>query len=78
MARIQYITQIDIDAGAVRLLPEECQRTGMRKPLVVTDAGVRAAGAASSATSQARIDSEVCRLALCGVSAGLSCGETRG
>ncbi len=44
MARIQYITQIDIDPGAVRLLPEECQRTGMRRPLVVTDAGVRAAG----------------------------------
>ena len=44
MARILYLTQIDIDAGAVRLLPDECARTGMRKPLVVTDAGVRAAG----------------------------------
>jgi alcohol dehydrogenase class IV len=28
----------------VRLLPAECERTGMRRPLVVTDAGVRAAG----------------------------------
>jgi len=44
MARILYLTQIDIDHGAVRLLPEECQRTGMRHPLVVSDAGVRAAG----------------------------------
>jgi alcohol dehydrogenase class IV len=44
MARIQYLTQIDIDEGARRLLPEECQRAGMRRPLVVTDAGVRAAG----------------------------------
>jgi alcohol dehydrogenase class IV len=44
MARILYLTQIDIDHGVVRLLPEECQRTGMRRPLVVTDAGVRAAG----------------------------------
>jgi hypothetical protein len=44
MARILYLTQIDIDFGVVRLLPEECQRTGMKKPLVVTDAGVRAAG----------------------------------
>jgi 4-hydroxybutyrate dehydrogenase len=44
MARIQYLTQIDIDHGAVRLLPVECERTGMRRPLVVTDAGVRAAG----------------------------------
>jgi 4-hydroxybutyrate dehydrogenase len=44
MARIQYITQIDIDFGVVRLLPEECQRAGMHKPLIVTDVGVRAAG----------------------------------
>ena len=44
MARIQYLTQIEIDPGAVRCLPEECQRIGMKKPLVVSDAGVRAAG----------------------------------
>jgi 4-hydroxybutyrate dehydrogenase len=44
MARILYLTQIEIDPGAVRLLPEECERVGMRRPLVVTDAGVRAAG----------------------------------
>ena len=44
MARILYLTQIEIDHGAVRCLPEECQRTGMHKPLVVTDPGVRAAG----------------------------------
>ncbi|MDT7834669.1 iron-containing alcohol dehydrogenase [Aquabacterium sp. OR-4] len=44
MARILYLTQIEIDHGAVRLLPEECQRIGMAKPLVVSDAGVRAAG----------------------------------
>ena len=44
MARILYLTQIDIDPGVVRLLREECTRAGMRRPLVVTDAGVRAAG----------------------------------
>ncbi len=44
MARILYLTQIDIEHGAVRLLPAECRRTGMQRPLVVTDAGVRAAG----------------------------------
>jgi 4-hydroxybutyrate dehydrogenase len=44
MARIQYITQIDLDPGVVRLLPAECQRIGMRRPLVVTDRGVRDAG----------------------------------
>ena len=44
MARILYLTQIDIDPGVVRLLRDECARTGMRRPLVVSDAGVRAAG----------------------------------
>jgi len=44
MARILYLTQIEIDHGAVACLPEECARVGMKKPLVVTDAGVRAAG----------------------------------
>jgi len=44
MAFINYITQVQLDFGAVRLLPQECERIGMRRPLVVTDAGVRAAG----------------------------------
>src|ERR1700743_3378211 len=44
MARFQYVTQIEIDPGAVRLLPQECQAAGIARPLVVTDAGVRAAG----------------------------------
>lgn len=44
MAFIYYVTQIQFDFGAVQLLTQECQRVGIRKPLVVTDAGVRAAG----------------------------------
>jgi len=44
MARILYLTQIDLDPGVVGLLRDECARTGMRRPLVVTDAGVVAAG----------------------------------
>jgi alcohol dehydrogenase class IV len=44
MARILYLTQIDIDFGVVALLPSTCEQFGMRRPLVVTDAGVRAAG----------------------------------
>ena len=44
MARILYLTQIDIDFGAVAGLPAECERSGITRPLVVTDAGVRAAG----------------------------------
>jgi len=44
MALIFYITQVQLDHGAVRLLPEECAKAGMKRPLVVTDRGVRAAG----------------------------------
>ncbi len=44
MARILYLTQIEIDFGVIALLPAECRRTGMQRPLIVTDAGVRAAG----------------------------------
>ncbi len=51
MARILYLTQIDIDPGVVRLLRQECERIGMAKPLIVTDAGVRAAGVLARAES---------------------------
>ncbi|MEP6738935.1 MAG: iron-containing alcohol dehydrogenase [Caldimonas sp.] len=44
MASINYITQIQLDYGAVKLLPQELERARIRKPLIVTDAGVRAAG----------------------------------
>jgi 4-hydroxybutyrate dehydrogenase len=44
MALIQYLTQIQFEFGAVRLLRSECERIGIQRPLVVTDAGVRAAG----------------------------------
>ena len=44
MAHIQYLTQIHLDAGVVRRLREECQSAGIAKPLVISDAGVRAAG----------------------------------
>ena len=41
MAFINYITQIQLDFGAVKLLPQECERIGIRRPLIVTDIGVR-------------------------------------
>ncbi len=44
MAFIYYVTQIQFDFGAVKLLKQECERVGITRPLVVTDAGVRAAG----------------------------------
>jgi alcohol dehydrogenase class IV len=44
MALIQYLTQVQFEFGAIRLLAGECARVGITRPLVVTDAGVRAAG----------------------------------
>ena len=44
MAHIQYLTQIHLDPGVVQRLREECVRVGIAKPLVISDAGVRAAG----------------------------------
>ena len=44
MSLIYYLTQIQFEHGAVKLLPGECERVGIRRPLVVTDAGVKAAG----------------------------------
>jgi hypothetical protein len=44
MALINYLTQIHIEHGARKLLAGECTRVGITRPLIVTDAGVRAAG----------------------------------
>ena len=44
MSLIYYLTQIQFDHGAVRLLRQECERVGIQRPLVVTDPGVKAAG----------------------------------
>ena len=44
MAFINYVTQIQIDFGAIQLLKQECERVGIHKPLIVTDQGVKAAG----------------------------------
>jgi hypothetical protein len=52
MAIINYITTVQFDFGAVTLLPQECERIGMHRPLVVTDPGVRAAGVLDRVTAQ--------------------------
>jgi alcohol dehydrogenase class IV len=44
LAQINYITQIQLDFGALRQLQAECQRVGISRPLIVTDAGVKAVG----------------------------------
>ena len=44
MAFIYYVTQIQFEFGALRLLKSECERVGIARPLLVTDQGVKAAG----------------------------------
>ncbi len=44
MALIYYLTHVHLDFGSRSLLASECERVGIKKPLIVTDAGVRAAG----------------------------------
>ena len=44
MALIYYVTQIQFDFGAIKLLKQECERVGITHPLIVTDPGVKAAG----------------------------------
>ena len=40
MALIYYLTHVHLDYGTRELLPAECERIGIKKPLIVTDAGV--------------------------------------
>jgi 4-hydroxybutyrate dehydrogenase len=44
MSQILYVTNILIDFGALAQLKAECERVGISRPLIVTDAGVKAAG----------------------------------
>lgn len=44
MSLIYYITQVQFEFGAIKLLAQECERVGIKRPLIVTDAGVKAAG----------------------------------
>lgn len=44
MALIQYLSRIQFDFGAVDSLADELKRLGLKRPLLVTDAGVAAAG----------------------------------
>ena len=44
MSLIYYLTQIQFEHGALRLLAQECERVGIQRPLVVTDPGVKAVG----------------------------------
>ena len=52
MAFIYYVTQIQFDFGAIKLLKQECERVGITRPLIVSDAGVKAAGILQKALDQ--------------------------
>jgi 4-hydroxybutyrate dehydrogenase len=44
MPEIRYITRIQFDFGALALLPSELLAANIRKPLIITDQGIRAVG----------------------------------
>ena len=44
MAQILYVTNILIEFGALAQLKAECERVGISRPLIVTDAGVKTVG----------------------------------
>ena len=44
MSSFIYLTHIHIEFGALKCLADECQKHGITKPLIVTDAGIKAAG----------------------------------
>ncbi|MEN9670370.1 MAG: hypothetical protein RL018_647, partial [Pseudomonadota bacterium] len=39
MAFIYYVTHIQFEAGAIKLLKQECERVGITRPLIITDQG---------------------------------------
>jgi alcohol dehydrogenase class IV len=44
MSLIYYVTQVQFEFGAIKLLKQECERVGITRPLIITDQGVKAAG----------------------------------
>jgi 4-hydroxybutyrate dehydrogenase len=51
MATIGYLTTTIFDFGAIKSLPTELEALGIRRPLLVTDAGVQEAGIAAQVLS---------------------------
>ncbi len=56
---INYLTPVQFGFGAITLLQQECERIGIKRPLLVTDAGVRAAGLVERVLAQLRDRSSV-------------------
>ncbi len=59
MSLINYITQVQFDFGAIGLLQQECDRVGIQRPMIVTDAGIKAAGIVDGVLAQLRKPSAV-------------------
>lgn len=54
MSLINYITQVQFEFGAIGLLQQECDRIGIHRPLIVTDAGIMATGIIDRVLAQLR------------------------
>ena len=52
MSTILYLTEIQIDFGAIQMLAAQCEKAGIKRPLVVSDQGVKAAGILQKALDQ--------------------------
>lgn len=52
MATINYLTTVQFEFGAIRLVKQECERLGISRPLIVTDKGIVAAGLLAQLTQQ--------------------------
>lgn len=52
MSTIGYLTTTIFDFGAIKCLPNELESLGIRRPLLVTDAGVKSAGIAAHVLSR--------------------------
>lgn len=52
MATINYLTTVQFDFGAIKLVKQECERLKITRPLIVTDKGVAAAGLLARLTGQ--------------------------
>jgi 4-hydroxybutyrate dehydrogenase len=55
MAFIFYLTHIHLGYDSLAMLQSECARIGMKRPLVITDKGVAAAGLASRVIESAKL-----------------------
>ncbi len=56
MAFIFYVTHIHLGYDALAMLDSECTRVGIKRPLIITDKGVLAAGLVSQTVQAMHLD----------------------